>query len=455
MPHDRRGEKRSDMGDEVRRLFPEGFLWGAATSSHQVEGNNVNNDWWDWEQLPGKIAHGDKSGDACDQYNRYRQDFAMARDLGHNAHRLSLEWSRIEPAGGRFDRGAIEHYRDVLGTLKSFGMATMVTLHHFTNPRWLAAKGGWARPEVVGLFERYSRHVAEQLGDLVDLWVTINEPMVYATHGFLFGLWPPEKKSIVLAFRVAKNLAKAHSCAYHAIHEVLGARGRRPMVGIAKNMMVFDPKNPASRLDRMVAEKLDRVFNWSFLDGLATGVMAFPVVLRETDPKVAKTQDFIGVNYYSRTLAAFCLRKPQMLFMDVSVKEDAEKNSLGWEVYPEGIYRILMSVKEYGLPVYITENGIATTDDRQRERFIVAHLREVARAIADGADVRGYFHWSLIDNFEWKEGFTPRFGLVAVDYKTQARTIRPSARLYSEVIRTGLLPQDHLATTGEVAGPRC
>ena len=443
------------MGDEVRRLFPEEFLWGAATSSHQVEGNNVNNDWWDWEQLPGKIAHGDKSGDACDQYNRYRQDFAMARDLGHNAHRLSLEWSRIEPAEGRFERGAIEHYRDVLGTLKSFGMATMVTLHHFTNPRWLAAKGGWARPEVVGLFERYSRHVAEQLGDLVDFWVTINEPMVYATHGFLFGLWPPEKKSIVLAFRVAKNLAKAHSRAYHAIHEVLGARGRRPMVGIAKNMMVFDPKNPASRLDRMVAEKLDRIFNRAFLDALATGVVAFPVVLRETDPKVAKTQDFIGVNYYSRTLAAFCLRKPQMLFMDVSVKEDAEKNSLGWEVYPEGIYRILMSVKEYGLPVYITENGIATTDDRQRERFIVAHLREVARAIADGADVRGYFHWSLIDNFEWKEGFTPRFGLVAVDYKTQARTIRPSARLYSEVIRTGLLPQDYLAAAGEVTGPRC
>ncbi|MDI7246241.1 MAG: glycoside hydrolase family 1 protein [Bacillota bacterium] len=427
-------------GSEGHRLFPEGFLWGAATSSHQVEGNNVNNDWWDWEQLPGKVAHGDKSGDACDHYNGYRQDFAMARDLGHNAHRLSLEWSRIEPAEGRFDRGAVEHYRDVLGTLKSFGMATMVTLHHFTNPRWLTAKGGWARPEVAGLFERYSRHVAEQLGDLVDFWVTINEPMVYATHGFLLGLWPPEKKSIVLAFRVAKNLAKAHGRAYHAIHEVLGVRGRRPMVGIAKNMMLFDPKNPASRLDRMVAQKLDRIFNRSFLDALANGVMAFPVVSRETDPRLDGTQDFIGVNYYSRSLAAFSLRKPQMLFMDLSVKEDAEKNSLGWEVYPEGLYRILMSVKGYRLPVYITENGIATTDDRQRERFIVAHLREVARAIADGVDVRGYLHWSLIDNFEWKEGFAPRFGLVGVDYKTQARNIRPSARLYSDIIRTGSLP---------------
>ncbi len=429
------------MGVGGDRVFPDGFLWGAATSSHQVEGSNVNNDWWDWEQLPGKIARGDRSGDACDQYNRYRQDFAMARDLGHNAHRLSIEWSRIEPAEGRFDRGAIEHYRDVLGTLKSLGMATMVTLHHFTNPRWLAAKGGWARPGVVGLFERYSRHVAEQLGDLVDLWVTINEPMVYATHGFLFGLWPPEKRSIVLAFRVARHLAKAHGRAYHAIHEVLGARSGAPMVGIAKNMMLFDPKDPGRWLDRLVARKLDHIFNRSFLDAITTGVMAFPMVSREADPVIAKTRDFIGVNYYSRSLAAFSPRKPQMLFMDVSAKEDAEKNSLGWEVYPEGIYRILMSVKGYGLPVYITENGIATTDDRQRQRFIVAHLREVARAIADGGvDVRGYFHWSLMDNFEWKEGLTPRFGMVGIDYKTQERTIRPSARLFSEIIRTGSLP---------------
>ena len=439
-----REERRNAMGGDVWRVFPEGFLWGAATSSHQVEGNNVNNDWWDWEQLPGKVAHGDKSGDACDQYNRYRQDFEMARDLGHNAHRLSLEWSRIEPEEGRFDQGAIEHYRDVLGTLKSLGIATMVTLHHFTNPRWLAAKGGWLRPEVVGLFERYSRHVAVELGDLVDLWVTINEPMVYATQSFLFGVWPPEKKSVVLAFRVAKNLAKAHGRAYHAIHELLEARGMRPLVGIAKNMMVFDPKRPESRWDRAVASKIDRIFNKSFLDALTTGVMAFPLVRRETDPKLAGTQDFIGVNYYSRTLVGFNIRKPQTLFIDMAVKEDVEKNNLGWEIYPKGIYRILMSVKEYGLPVYITENGIATTDDKQRERFLVSHLREVASAIADGVDVRGYFHWSLVDNFEWKEGFTPRFGLVEVDYKTQARIVRPSARLYSEIIRTGSLPQEHL-----------
>ncbi|MCR4401343.1 MAG: glycoside hydrolase family 1 protein [Firmicutes bacterium] len=443
----RRAEERAGRGDVMDgeadgtgKLFPKGFLWGAATSSHQVEGNNVNNDWWDWEQLPGKVARGDKSGDACDHYNRYKRDFEIARDLGHNAHRLSLEWSRIEPDEGRFDRGAIEHYREVLGTLRSFGMATMVTLHHFTNPRWLAAKGGWALAEVVDLFERYSRHVAEQLGELVDFWITVNEPMVYATHGYLLGWWPPEKRSIVLAFRVAKNLARAHGRAYHAIHDVLGARGRTPAVGIAKNMMIFDPKNPGNKLDGVVARKLDRIFNTSFLDALTTGVMDFPLVTRESDRGIAGTQDFIGVNYYSRTLASFSFCKPRTLFMDMSVKEDAEKNSLGWEIYPEGLYRILMRVKGYGLPVYITENGICTDDDRQRERFILLHLREAARAIADGVDVCGYFHWSLMDNFEWKEGFTPRFGLVGVDYKTQKRTIRPSARLYSEVIREGKLP---------------
>ncbi|MEW6230063.1 MAG: glycoside hydrolase family 1 protein [Bacillota bacterium] len=428
------------MEAQGRVVFPDGFLWGAATSSHQVEGNNANNDWWDWEQLPGKVAHGDRSGDACDQYSRYPQDFAMARDLGHNAHRFSIEWSRIEPAEGRFDRGAVEHYRDVLKTLKSYGMATILTLHHFTNPRWLAAKRGWEHPGVVELFERYSRHVAEELGDLADLWVTINEPMVYVVQSFLLGLWPPEKKSIGRGFRVAKHLAKAHGRAYHAIHEVMEARGKRPAVGIAKNMMVFDPKNPASWLDRFIARKLDRIYNRSFVDALTRGVIAFPMISAEIDPEVARTQDFIGINYYSRSLVSFSLRRPQMLFMNLSVKEDAEKNSLGWEIYPEGLYRILMSVKDYGLPVYITENGIATTDDKQRERFIVSHLREVARAMADGVDVRGYFHWSLIDNFEWKEGFAPRFGMVGVDYRTQERTIRPSASLFAEIARTRSLP---------------
>lgn len=429
------------MDARERTVFPVGFLWGAATSSHQVEGNNVSNDWWDWEQLPGKVAHGDKSGDACDQYRRYPQDFAMAQDLGHNAHRFSIEWSRIEPAEGRFDRGAIEHYRDVLKTLKSRGMAAMLTLHHFTNPRWLAAKGGWERPWVVELFEKYSRHVAEELGDLVDFWITINEPMVYAVQSFLLGLWPPEKKSIIRAFRVVKHLARAHGRAYHVIHEVLDARGKKPAVGIAKNMMVFDPRNPASWLDRFIARKLDRIYNRSFIDALIGGVLAFPLVSAETDPEVARTQDFIGINYYSRSLASFSLRRPKMLFMDLSAKEDAKKNSLGWEIYPEGLYRVLMSVKDYGLPVYITENGIATADDKQRERFIVSHLREVARAMADGVDVRGYFHWSLTDNFEWKEGFTPRFGMVGVDYRTQERIVRPSARLYAEVARTHSLPQ--------------
>ncbi|MEW6230082.1 MAG: family 1 glycosylhydrolase, partial [Bacillota bacterium] len=214
----------------------------------------------------------------------------------------------------------------------------------------------------------------------------------------------------------------------------------RPAVGIAKNMMVFDPKNPASWLDRFIARKLDRIYNRSFMDALTRGVIAFPMISAEMDPEVARTQDFIGINYYSRSLASLSLRRPQMLFMNLSVKEDAEKNSLGWEIYPEGLYRILMSVKDYGLPVYITENGIATTDDKQRERFIISHLREVARAIAAGVDVRGYFHWSLIDNFEWKEGFVPRFGMVGVDYRTQERTIRPSASLFAEIARTHSLP---------------
>jgi len=416
--------------------FPSGFMWGASTSAYQVEGGITNNDWAEWERA-GKVA--ESAGLACDHYHRFREDFGLARELEHNAHRFSIEWSRIEPEEGVFSTEAIEHYRDVLLALRDLGIEPVVTLFHYTFPQWMAKKGGWESGELEDHFVSYVTRVVAEYGDLVRWWITINEPVVQAYKGWLLGQWPPGKENdFPAALKVIRRMMRTHVKAYHAIHE------RRPdaMVSVAKHLLAFTPCDPGRFRDRMSVRFREYIFNGLLLDALHSGVLRVPGLFWERLP-FGRTLDFIGINYYTRDFVHNTGVDIPGLLGNSCPKDHHEhigkRNSLGWEVYPEGLAYFLRQLRRYKLPILITENGVPANDDNDRWTFIYLHLWQVARAIDNGVPVLGYLYWSLLDNYEWADGFRPRFGLVAVDRTTLKRSIRHSARLFAKVIRRNQL----------------
>lgn len=419
-----------------RLKFPANFLWGAATSSHQVEGDNRNNDWWKWESA-GLTK--DPSGKACSQYQLFKSDFKLAKSLNHNAHRFSLEWSRIEPEEGRFDRDAIGHYKEVIRTLRSLGITPIVTINHFTLPLWFFEKGGWIGEGSGHIFANFAKEVAKELGMDVEYWITINEPIGNINGGYITGEMPPGKRSLKEATMAVVGMLKAHCLAYKAIHKVYKDKGwPAPKVSFAKFTVWYTPCRSNSRLDLFSTRLRHFYVNKLFLNSLMSGWCRAPGMPLTRLP-LKKSLDFIGVNYYTRDYIHFKEFSPMGIFGDICSlthhENSGKRNFLKWEVYPEGIYKILMEYAKYRLPILITENGICTNDDNDRIDFIKNHLREMNRAIKDGAPVFGYLHWSLIDNFEWTHGYGPRFGLVEIDYATQGRIVRPSARIYSEIIK--------------------
>lgn len=439
---------RPGPDDQTIAAFPQDFLWGSATAAHQVEGNNDRSDWWDWE-LAGRCVGGQRSGLACDHYRRFRDDFALLRQLHQNAHRLSVEWARIEPRPGEFDREQLDHYRAVLETLRKLGIEPVVTLHHFTNPRWLRARAGWASPEVVGLFERYVDRVVEALGDLVRYWVTINEPNVYASQGYVLGVWPPGVRNPLAAFRVLNHMVRAHGRAYQVIHR----RHPDARVGVAHHLRPVETLR-SRRLDRWVAGVRDAVFNRAFARALVDGVVRFPIGRGQVVPEARDSQDFFGLNYYTRDVVTFSIRHPHKLFGH-EVPPDGPVTGFGWEIHPAGFERVVVEAASYGKPVLVTENGVSDREDELRPGYLVSHLLALARAMECGASVLGYLHWSSLDNFEWLEGFTQRFGLIAVDFRTQARRVKPSGDLYAEICRTGQITTAQARRAGiEPASPR-
>lgn len=411
------------------RKFPEGFLWGAATSSHQVEGDCVNNDWYEWEQEPGHIADGTVSGKACDHYNRYEEDFDIAKSLHNNAHRFSIEWSRIEPEEGRWDMKELQHYRSVLLALRKRGMKSMVTIWHFTLPGWFAERGGWEAGDSVKLFGRYAEFLARELGDLVDIWITINEPMVYLSQSYSVGVWPPGKNSIRSSIRVFRRLARAHRAAYRAIHRVLDGGRSKALVGFANNVITFEPYRRHSFMDNVFIHFAGRFFNHQFM--------------RWTK----RHHDFIGINYYFHYRVKCVPKDVKHFFYEVH-PENRPVSDLGWEINAQGFFDAIMTMRRYRLPIYITENGLASADDGKRPRVLINMVMEMYHAIRAGADVRGYFHWSLLDNYEWEKGFSGRFGLVAIDYKTLKRAPRRSAYVYADICRENGLPHTLLKFIG-------
>ena len=401
--------------------FPKDFLWGAATAAYQVEGGNDRADWWRWEKGAGK----EPCGDACRHHELYNIDFELAKGLGHNAHRLSVEWSRVEPEEGKFSEAALKHYVDVILALRARGIEPVVTLHHFTNPLWLADLGGWTDKRSVELFPRFSERVVDALAGHVHYWITINEPTIYFSHAYILGVWPPQEKSVPRGLVVKEHLSQAHIKTYRMIHRLYQEKGLpKPAVSISQHMQAFEPCTPSLK-NRLAAFLRHQWFNLGLIDQF----------MRH------KALDFIGLNYYSRQLVELKKWGLTDIVKDVCAggHHPVKKNSLGWDIYPEGLETLLLKLKKYKLPVMITENGICTPEDVLRWEFIAGHLTHIHRAMEQGVPVIGYLYWSLLDNFEWDKGFDPRFGLIEVDYKTQRRTVRESAKKFKQVCQTGIL----------------
>jgi len=418
---------------EVLR-FPPGFLWGTATAAHQVEGQ-LRNDWSEWEKTPGNVKDGTDSSRSCEWWSgRYEEDLNLAKVMHQTTLRLSIEWSRIEPEQGAWDSQAIDRYRAMLGALRERGIEPMVTLFHFTSPLWLAERGGWENDEAVRLFERFAAQAVDAFGDLTSLWCTINEPNVYATYSYLLGVWPPQGRNLLTTLRVLRNQMRAHQVVYRAIHE----RQPEAKVGLAQHLRIFDPPHPRSILDRWAAGLQDRLFNQLVLEPPAKGILPFPLGLGTALPGGADAQDYIGLNYYSRDMVSFDVTQPGLLFTRRSTMADADFSMEGWgEIYPEGLYRLLKRLERYGKPIYITETGVPDNDDSLRPRFLLTHLAATHRALLEGVPVKGFYFWSLVDNFEWAEGFSARFGLVHLDLASGKRTLKQSGKLYSQVCEAG------------------
>jgi beta-glucosidase len=433
----------SEMSDRAIE-FPKDFLWGTAVCSHQAEGHNVHSDWWAWEQ-EGKIDDGTVSGAAADMLNRYPEDFALMESLGYNSFRLSVEWARIEPERGRYSEEALVHYENVMKELRKRNIKVCLTLYHWVLPKWMADRGGWTNSDSVRWFREYVRRVVYRLYDYVDLWCTLNEPIVPIMASYVAGVFPPEKRNPVLAGKVYVNLLRAHAEAAALIREAARARGEScdPQIGIAMALADVEHKNPDNYIDTKL-HKLMRFFhNDAFLNAIHTGV---PFGIGAEIPGLKGSFNYIGANYYTRfRLDLFPLKMIGRLEDLLYLPEGTETTEMGYEVYPPGFYAVLKDLGRFGVPIYITENGIADSTDEKRPGYLLRHLKQVKRAMDDGIDVRGYFHWTYIDNFEWKYGFSKKFGLVAVEPGTLNRLPRRSAYMYGEIARTGKITPEIVA----------
>jgi beta-glucosidase len=426
--------------------FPPGFLWGAATSAHQVEGGNRLNDWWRFEQLPGAIHGGDTSGDACRHYQRFDEDFALAAADGHNAHRLSIEWSRIEPERGRWNAAEVEHYHEVFASLARHRLTPVVTLHHFTIPLWIADRGGWENRDTIDRFVEFARFCAREFGGEVDWWCTVNEPEVYAFRGWSEGIWPPRRHDDAAALAVMANLLEAHGRAYRALHEDDRADadgdGFAVRAGFAKHRPQLVPARPWFPLDRLRAHFEDRVFNRAVEESAATGLIDLSIPgargVKRSVPELEGAWDWYGLNYYTRWQVNALGPEPH------TAKRGAPLNDLGWEIWPEGLADAVHRAARFGKPVLITEHGFADEGDTQRPRALSESLRALAGEIARGSSVLGYLHWSLLDNFEWSEGYRGRFGLYAVDFADPGRPRRRtrSAERFAAIARANSVIDD-------------
>lgn len=420
--------------------FPDGFLWGAGTSAFQVEGN-IKNNWSEWceknaerlaKEAPSKYSYLDSwehikdealnpsnyiPGRVAEFEKHYESDLDIAQSFGHNANRFSIEWARVEPKEGEFDESAIEEYKKIIRAIKKRGMEPMITLWWWTDPLWITEKGGWENKETVSAFLVYVEKIAKEFKDEgIIFWQPLNEPGTAIGMGYVKGMHPPMISSLYKANKAFKNLMSGYRQAYHLIH----ANIPNSQVGIshyARYMMPY--KN--LWWNKIIVQILDYLRNWRFLDTIKNEL------------------DFIGIQYYRANQIRLNFLKKGNIGPIHEIDDFTGLTDMGWSMYPEGLYRLLKHTAKYGKDIYISENGVADAKDQYRTKWIKENLLYIHKAIQEGIPVKGYFHWSLLDIFEWDKGFWPRFGLVEVDFKTQKRTIRPSAYEYAKICKSNIL----------------
>lgn len=410
--------------DKYKSKFPKNFLWGASTASHQVEGKN-HNQWSVWELgvaseqartakerlswLPGwkdiepeaTKPQNYVSGLGVEHYSRYKSDFALAKKLNINSMRFGIEWARIEPEEGVWDKKEIEHYKEYIRNMRENGLEPVLNIWHWTVPVWFEEKGGFKRGKNIRYFERFVQKIADDLLSGVKYVITLNEPNVYTSFSYLTGEWPPQEKNWWSAINVYWNLVVAHKRAY----KVLKRKKPSIQVGIAAQLANIQAKRPHNTLDIVATKWMRYLWNWWFLN------------------RIKRQQDFIGFNYYfTDYYKGFKRDNPSVPVSD-----------LGWYMEPEGLYPILLRVHaHYKKPIMVTENGVADADDQYRQWWLQETMVAMERALSEGVDIRGYLHWSLLDNFEWAYGWWPKFGLIEIDRKNRMkRKVRKSAQWYA------------------------
>jgi beta-glucosidase len=448
--------------------FPAGFHWGTATAAYQVEVGLHDTDWYQWETLCTNCVK-ERADDGPDFWNHHAEDLQLAADLQTNSVRIGIEWARIFPTRASFpsspDAAAVARYHEILAAARARGLRVMVTLHHFSTPTWLAdltrptELRGWEDKDTADRFGEWAAWLGAEFGGEVDWWVTINEPLAYVTAGWIGGVFPPGKQGdLAGGFDVLANLIRGHVLAYDALHrtdtaDADGSDGVAAWVSFATHNRVFLPFRD-NEADREAARVLQAANNRMFLDAVVHGNVDWTFDGDYDDPgdvkadaRLAGRLDYIALQYYGVSLVVGgmeALRPFSFVFMNDLARFDfpAPITDFGTVAYPEGFRPMLDELVPYDLPIVITENGLADADDDQRPRFIIDHLYAMGKAIDDGIDIRGYYHWSLLDNFEWISGFCPRFGLIHVDFTNPARprTVGEGARVYREIIEAGTVP---------------
>lgn len=412
-----------------KNIFPKNFFWGASTASHQVEGGSENQ-WSVWELAHAKeLANGAEkrlghlpnweeikkrasdpnnyvSGKGVDHWGRYKEDFDIAKKLSLNALRFGIEWSRLEPEEGKWDESAVAHYRDYIKQLKNCGLEPFMNIWHWTVPLWFEEKGGFTKGSNLKYFYRFVQKIADEYGSELSFAITLNEPNVYTTFGFVTGEWPPQDQNPIKATVVYINLVRAHKRSY----QILKKANPHMQVGIASQLANIQAKRPHNVIDQVSTKIMRYLWDWWFLR------------------RIRNQQDFVGFNYYFTDY-----------YKDVFKRENptVPLSDLGWYMEPEGLYPLLLRVwAHHKKPIYVTENGVADEHDQYRQWWLQETIIAMERAISEGVEVAGYFHWSLLDNFEWAYGWWPKFGLVEVDRKNgMERKIRPSALWYANFIK--------------------
>ncbi|MCG8335118.1 MAG: family 1 glycosylhydrolase [Proteobacteria bacterium] len=427
--------------------FPEGFLWSTGEDAYQHEGGNYNNDWARWEnQVPSPIANGDRCEQAVNFYQLYESDFVRAKNDFQNAHRIGIEWSRIEPEEGVYDLDVLDHYEKMLKSMKAKGFKVFLNLWHFTLPLWAVDKGGWTNESLMDSWCKYIKLCTERFAKYVDYWSTMIDAQIYALSGYALGDIPPNVKDQKQAFEIYRILIYAHARAYKIIKEFgtvfVEGKKHKPRVGMIYFFFLYQPQG--FFLDRIVTKQLDELFNWKMLDAFYSGRVDIGILggpkIKEENEQLKGTIDWIGINYYTREIISFNPFKPG--FIARHTCKASQTTDTGWEIYPEGIYTLckVLQTKYPGIPLMVTESGLADAYDEKRPQFILDHLAWLHRFIEEGGNLIGFTYWSLTDNWEWAEGFWPKFGLYSVDLETFERRERPSARLFRSIVRNNSLP---------------